>query len=48
MCWCVVPGRRSKHLHHAFDVFMKRLGEDHMSTIRATAAMFATRDLTRD
>ena len=37
-----------KHLHHAFDVFMKRLGEDHMSTIRATAAMFATRELVRD
>ena len=36
------------HLHHAFDVFLKRLGEDHISTTRAMAAMLATRELTRD
>jgi len=40
--------KMGKHLHHAFDVFMKRLGEDHISTIRATSAMFATRELVRD
>eukprot|EP00802_Teleaulax_amphioxeia_P008353 Tamp_08361.p1 GENE.Tamp_08361~~Tamp_08361.p1 ORF type:complete len:316 (+),score=81.97 Tamp_08361:244-1191(+) len=40
--------KMSQHLHHAFDVFMKRLGEDHISTIRSTAAMFATRELVRD
>ena len=22
--------KMNKHLHHAFDVFMKRLGEDHV------------------
>mmetsp|Transcript_20886 Transcript_20886/g.17316 ORF Transcript_20886/g.17316 Transcript_20886/m.17316 type:complete len:279 (+) Transcript_20886:197-1033(+) len=40
--------KMGQHLHHAFEVYMKRLGEDHISTVRATAAMFATRELVRD
>ena len=37
-----------QHLHHAFDVFVKRFGEDHVMTSRATAAIMAMRELVRD
>ena len=37
-----------QHLHHAFNVFVKRFGEDHVMTNRATMAIMAMRDLVRD
>ena len=43
-----VGGGGGQHLHHAFNVFVKRFGEDHVMTNRATMAIMAMRDLVRD
>lgn len=40
--------KMDQHLHHAFDVFVKRFGEEHVMTNRATMAIMAMRELVRD
>jgi len=40
--------KMDEHIHHAFNVFVQRLGEDHVSTQRATEAVMAMRELVRD